>query len=80
MCRELERALPQLCDDMVASARLAGGGDVTIGHGSLTAMIKVQHKNAAGPTALCKEMEKVRLNTLRAELEQQAAAAKAATE
>ena len=66
--------------DMVAVARLAGGGDVTIEYGEITATIKVQHEKAAGPTALCKEVERVRLDTLRAEQERQAAATKAATE
>ena len=59
--------------DMVAVARLAGGGDVTIKYGKITVMIRVQHEKAAGPTALCKEMDKVRLDTLCAEQERQAA-------
>ena len=66
--------------DMVAVARLAGGGDVTIEYGEITATIKVQHEKVAGLTTLCKKMERVRLDTLRAEQEGQAAAVKAATE
>ena len=38
------------------------------------------HEKAAGLTALCKKMERVRLDTLLAEQERQTAAAKAATE
>ena len=66
--------------DMVAVARLAGGGDLTIGYGEITATIKVQHEKAAEPTALCKEIERVRLETSRAEQGRQAAAMKAAAE
>ncbi len=40
----------------------------------------MQHEKTAGPTALCKEMDRVRLDTLRAEQERQTAAAEAATE
>ena len=40
----------------------------------------MQHEKTAGPTALCKEMDRVRLDTLRAEQERQAAAVKAASE
>ena len=65
---------------MVLTARLAGDGDVMIEYGEITATIKVQYKKAAGPTALCKEMERVRFDTLRAEQEGQTAAEKAATE
>ena len=53
---------------------------MTIHYGEITAMIKVQHEKAAGPTALCKEIERVRLDASRAEQERQAAAVKAATE
>ena len=53
---------------------------MTITYDKITATIKVQHEKAAGPTALCKEIERVRLDASRAEQERQAAAVKAATE
>ena len=56
---------------MVLTARLAGDGDVMIEYGEITATIKVHHEKAARLTALCKEMERVRLDTLRAEQERQ---------
>ena len=65
---------------MVAVARLAGDGDVTIEYDEVAAVIRVQDEKAAGPTALCKEMERVRLDKSRAEQERQAAVVKAATE
>ena len=66
--------------DAVLSARVAGGGDVTITYDKITVTIKVQHEKAAGPTALCKKIERVRLVASRVEQERQAAAVKAAAE
>ena len=65
---------------MVLTAPLAGSGIVMIKYGEITATIKVQREKAAGPTALCKEMERVRLDTLRAEQKRQTAAVEAAME
>ena len=40
---------------------------MTIMYGKITTTIKVRQVKATGPTALCHEMEKIRLETSRAE-------------